>query len=101
VSGYGTLAGEIRDAADWAGDAVAGGGSPYAALQQYIERGREIAHVASMVADGRITGDDLGVYLGRDGDGATLMVGRPGVSPVPTGRHRRRPWWPFRKRPGN
>jgi hypothetical protein len=96
VNGFEALAGALSDLADSAEDAVAGGGSAHAAVQQATERARQIAWTAAMAARGRITPDDVAQWLGRDkGDGETLMMGRPAAKP--SGRHRGRAWQAVRQ----
>lgn len=96
MNGYEAIAASLSDLANWSEDELASAVPPKHVAQQVAERTRQIAYAATMAARGRITPDDLGGYLGRDqGDGETLMLGRPAVKP--SGRHRGRAWQSVRQ----
>jgi hypothetical protein len=97
MNGFEALAGALKDLADSAEDAVAGGDPPRHVVQQSAERARQIAWAATMAGRGRIGPDDLCRWLGRDGEGGgdTLTLGRPHAEPEPSGW--RRAWRAVRR----
>jgi hypothetical protein len=89
VNGFEVIAADLDDG-DWAEGELAGSKPLKWVIQETADRNRQIAYAAMMAARGRITPDDLAPMLGRVGE-ETLMLGRRGPDPKPSGRHRWRP----------